>query len=255
MKNPFLEDGLYSTENISHHLPPHPISYSDILLKIRLDLAKSYATNASVLDVCCAVGQHLDYFSSSMHNGIGVDLSLPYLQKAITDAKDNLTNKKFFTCSNAKLMPFPTNHFDLVYSFSALYIIPNVEEVISEISRVLKPNGICILDLGNKFSINAISVREYHKQLGWAQQYNLSVKEMKQILGDTNLRIIEHRAFQILPMWGAERPAWLKIVLLPIWTQILQREFKGKMLDEWISNLPLIKFFSYRHIFICEKIA
>jgi len=33
----------------------------------------------------------------------------------------------------------------------------------------------------------------------------------------------------------------------------LTREVGGKILDEWISNLPVFKQFAFRHIFVCEK--
>jgi hypothetical protein len=75
---------------------------------------------------------------------------------------------------------------------------------------------------------------------------------MNRLLDEAGFAIIEHRAFQILPLWG-DRPKWLGPLLRPQCKWILQKQVRGKMLDEWISNLPVIKHLAFRHIFVSEK--
>ncbi len=250
----FTKEGIYTVDTINHLPPPVPETYSDILLKIRLDLVHFYADHSNVLDVCCATGQHLMGFAGRMQTCTGVDFSLPYLQKANKDKITKDLQNTRYACSDACRMPFRSNSFDLAYSFSSLYVIPNVGMVISEIARVLRPTGKCILDLGNLYSLNVIVVNAYHKELGWAQNYAVSVPAMKRMIHQAGMKIVEHRTFQILPLWGGDRPKWLKLFLLPVWTQLLSRRVKGKLLDEWISNLPLLKLFAFRHILVCEKL-
>ncbi len=249
----FTKEGVYSVDTINQLPPSKPVTYSDILLQIRLELVRRYANHSSVLDICCATGQHLMGFASDAHACIGIDFSLPYLQKANEDKNTKGLENTGYTCSDARKMPFRLDSFDVAYCFSSLYVIPDVNEVIGEVARVLKPGGKCILDLGNLYSLNVIVINTYHKELGWAQHYAVSVPAMKQMIRQAGMKIVEHRAFQILPLWGGDRPKWLKLFLLPIWTQLLSRRLKGKILDEWVSNLPVFKSFAFRHVFLCEK--
>jgi hypothetical protein len=57
----------------------------------------------------------------------------------------------------------------------------------------------------------------------------------------------------VLAMFKADAPKWLKPLLWSGWTRLLAKQINGKMLDEWISNLPVLKLFAFRHIFVCEK--
>jgi len=249
----FIKEGVYNIDTINQLPPPVPMTYSDILLEIRLEIVRRYVSHSSLLDVCCATGQHLMGFAGEMQTGTGVDFSLPYLHRANEDKNRNGFRNTNYSCSDVRTMPFRSNSFDVAYSFSSLYVIPNVGDVIGETARVLKPGGKCILDMGNLCSLNVIVINAYHKEMGWAQHYAISVPEMKKMINQSGMKIVEHRAFQILPLWGGDRPPWLKVFLAPGWTRLLSKLVMGKILDEWISNLPIFKFFAFRHIFVCEK--
>jgi SAM-dependent methyltransferase len=248
----FAREGAYKTDTISPLPPVVPSDYSDRLLKIRLDLVRRLAANAVVLDVCCATGQHLISLADVMRVGIGLDFSLHYLERA--DANRNAAaNNVSFACGDAGQMPFSADRFDVTYSLSSLYVIPNVGDAIREMARVLKPGGKCVLDLGNLYSLNVIVARAYHKKLGWVRQYPVSVPAMKRLIRGAGLKVLEHRSFQCLPLWGADRPRLLKPLLLPFWTRLLSKQLKSKMLDEWISSLPVFRHIAFRHVFVCEK--
>ena len=250
----FIHEGIYRADTIDHLPPPVAITYSDILLQIRLEMVRQYGNHSRLLDVCCATGQHLRGFLEEMQMCTGVDYSLPYLQKANEDKTAQALGRTNYACGDARWMPFYSNSFDIAYSFSSLYVIENVGDVINEVARVLKPGGKCILDLGNLYSLNILVVNVYHKELGWARHYAISVPAMERIIRQAGMKVVEHRSFQILPLWGGDRPKWLKPFLLPIWTRLLSRRIRGKILDEWISNLPIFRLFAFRHVFVCEKL-
>ena len=72
------------------------------------------------------------------------------------------------------------------------------------------------------------------------------------MLSQNGLSVIEHRAFQILPLW-ADRPGWLWPLLHPKWKKLMAHRVRGRMIDEWISNLPGLKSLAFRHIIVAEK--
>jgi len=55
--------------------------------------------------------------------------------------------------ASANRIPYKDNTFDCVYSFGVLHHIPEVEEVLSEIQRVLKPGGKVMAMLYHKDSL------------------------------------------------------------------------------------------------------
>jgi len=248
----YSQDGVYKVDTVDH-LPSETgeLSYSETLLKIRLDLVRQYSpADATVLDVCCATGKHLQGFLGTMHSGVGVDFSFHYLQRAVSDLRQDPSSANVkFLCCDATQIPLRSNSFDVAYSFSALYQIPQVESVIHEMARAVKTDGVCIFDLGNLYSLNTIVLEAYPDL---PDHCHISLARMKKNIRDSGLYIVEHRAFQILPMWS-DRPKWLGLFLLPVWTRLLSKKIAGRMLDEWISSLPVLKFFAFRHVFVCKK--
>lgn len=239
----------YSPDSASRLFDIESKDYSNILLGIRMRLVERYADSADVLDVCCATGKHLLSLSSKITHGTGLDFSEPFIERAKEIKAIKGIRNVDFVLGNARSMRFDDSSFKVVYCFSALYYMPNVGEVIREIARVLRSGGKCILDMGNLYSLNTLVCNAYPEL---AYPCHIPVWEMKRILRMAGLDIIEHRVFQILPLWG-ERPWWLRPLLHSAWRRILQRQVHGKMLDEWISNLPVLKYIAFRHIFVCQK--
>jgi SAM-dependent methyltransferase len=225
------------------------IDYFKEIEEIRLQLIKEYGRDKEVLDLCCGVGNHLLRSRCFIKKGIGIDLSRKMIQQALAMKNQARAGNIEFIESNAKQIPFADATFDLVYSFSSLYYIPSVQQVILEAARILRPGSIAILEFGNLHSLNTIVCQSYPEL---ALPFHIKIKEMKRIIRNAGLEIVGLRRFQILPLWG-ERPVWLKPLLLPFWKRFMQKEIKGKMLDEWLSNMLFFKCFSFRHTIICKK--
>jgi ubiquinone/menaquinone biosynthesis C-methylase UbiE len=249
-RNIYSGEEIYHSESISKLPPEHAIKHEDVMLEIRFDLVERYGSpDGIVLDLCCGNGQHIISLSG-VGRGIGLDFSLPFLKKGNALKKAAQDDRAAFVCADASQVPLASNSFDLVYSFTSLYQVPHVEQVILDIAHILKPEGICILELGNLHSLNKFVCDVYPE---YPQSQFIPVAQMKHFVRQANLKVIEHRSFQVLPLWS-NRPHWMGPLLWPGWNDLLSKQVGGRMLDEWISSLPLLRLFAFRHIFICSKV-
>lgn len=56
--------------------------------------------------------------------------------------------------SDAENLPYPDNHFDLVYSWGVIHHSPNTVRALEEIVRVLKPGGVMKIMIYNRHSLH-----------------------------------------------------------------------------------------------------
>lgn len=106
-----------------------------------------------VLEIGCGMGIDLAEFAKAGALVSGVDVtpkSIELAQKhfAVFGLQGELVNR------NAKELPFPDDTFDLVYSCGVLHHIPEVEDTVKEVYRVLKPGGEIKILLYYKNSLN-----------------------------------------------------------------------------------------------------
>lgn len=115
----------------------------NIYQPLRKILGEDKMNNLKYLDVGCLNGEKTVLFSKILNiplsNTHGVNI--PLLYKNVKDNKYPFEYKK----TNGYQIPYPDNSFDIITSFTFLYQIPNLTEMMKEIKRVLKPNGIFIL--------------------------------------------------------------------------------------------------------------
>lgn len=87
------------------------------------------------------------------------------------------------TRAGAQMLPFRAGSFDCVYSFGVLHHIPDVEPVVADIARVLKPGGELIIMLYNKHSLlYAYSILFAHRDEGLNEDQLVS-RYSERILG------------------------------------------------------------------------
>ncbi len=105
----------------------------------------SISKNKVVLDAGCGTGKFLKVLENNAKEYIGIDLSNDQLSKA----KIKSTNKRSkFICSNLSKIPLDDGSIDLIISSWVLGTITDIEErnnVVCELKRILKSNGIIIL--------------------------------------------------------------------------------------------------------------
>ncbi len=118
------------------------------------ELDKIDFKNKDVLEI--GIGQAADSMQIVQRgaNYYGIDLT----EKSIKRIKDrfallNLPYKEI-QVANAERIPYPDDFFDIVYSHGVIHHSPNIENIVDEIRRVLKPGGKAVIMLYHKNSFN-----------------------------------------------------------------------------------------------------
>jgi ubiquinone/menaquinone biosynthesis C-methylase UbiE len=243
----------YPTDRICSRLNERSQDYADRLLAEKVRMVRRHRRQGVLVDLCCATGEHLFAIAEPGEQAIGVDFSSLYVAEARRRRNALFGELECeFVCGDARELPFPSNSVTTLYSFSSLYAIPNVRDVVVEIARVLRPGGFCVLDFGNSISLNRIAVRFGYPEL--PPIFPLALSEILAACRLNGLEIVEHRSFQLLPLW-ASKPRWLMPLLHPMWARLLSRRVGSRMLDEWVSSVPLLRRLAFRHLLACTKVA
>lgn len=239
----------YDPDHVCRPWTPGRKSYFDVQLDRKINWARRCIGDGPIMDLGCATGDILLSLAPQCRYGLGIDFAYPLIERARARALEQKVANAEFIVGNARNLCVRDSSFATVICFSALYYIPELEPAISEIARVLRPGGKCLLDFGNLYSLNTV-VCKAHPAL--ARPFHIPVRRMKALLANAGLTIDRHAAFQILPLWG-RGPSWLRPLLRPGWTRVMEHQMGGRMLDEWISNCPGIRLWAFRHIFECSK--
>lgn len=159
------------------------------------ELDKIDFKDKSVLEI--GIGQAADSMQIVKRgaNYYGIDLT----EKSIKRIKDrfsllNLPYKEV-QVANAEEIPYPEGFFDIVYSHGVIHHSPNIEKIVDEIYRVLKPGGQAVIMLYHKDSFN------YHVSISVFRRVGLSLlmvfpflsRVIEKLTGENRERINEHR--------------------------------------------------------------
>ena len=142
--------------------------------KIRLEhlhrylVAREYATDKDVLDIACGEGFGSAVLARSARSVVGVDIAKEVVKHAACHYQ--LDNVKFLQGSCTEL-PLDRHSIDLVVSFETIEHHDEHAAMMTEIKRVMRPNGLLIISIPDRkeYSIlagyrNPLHVRELFKE-------------------------------------------------------------------------------------------
>ncbi|MEM8534587.1 MAG: class I SAM-dependent methyltransferase [Chloroflexota bacterium] len=100
-----------------------------------------------VLDVGCGYGQYLKKVCQQTGNDIfltGVDLSSGMVQD-LSQQWDRHTPLPHLGIADVQHLPFSDNSYDIVLAMHMLYHVPDIEQAIVELHRILRPGGTVLV--------------------------------------------------------------------------------------------------------------
>lgn len=99
--------------------------------------------------ICNNIRNYFDHLDFENINFYELDLSFEMLQKSIKFSENN-----FKICANFEKIPFEEQSFDLIISSFALQWTDNFDVIFTQISKLLKNNGILAIALPNAKSFD-----------------------------------------------------------------------------------------------------
>ena len=107
-----------------------------------------------VVDVGCSWGRWSIAAARAGFFPIGLDVHIDSLAAAKRVCRQ-LGAKAYFVCGDVEVLPFRSGSVDVVFSYSVLQHIDRTKVVrfFQEVSRVMKPGGLCLVQLPNAFGL------------------------------------------------------------------------------------------------------
>jgi len=170
--------------------------------------------NTKILDYGCGYGRLTNNaFENGYTNVIGIDNSKGMIEQANT----NFPNL-FFSQNTSEKIDFPDKHFDLILLFTVLTCIPlesDQKQLIKELNRILKPNGILYVSdlLINSDQRNINRYDSSHQKPYGVFKHNEGVilrHHAKNYLDETifkNFNILNEKTFEVITMNGNKSKA------------------------------------------------
>lgn len=247
-ENREIFDTFYTPESLE---PSRTTGWDAQMEDLRRRLLATYS-RGDVLDLCCGTGAFFDAVDGRSRSLVGIDFSRSLL--AAGRARSSPTLHPLLVEADAHASPFRAASFDTVYSYSSLYVIPRLDLVVDEVRRVLRPDGIAILDLGNRRSLMTALARAHHEQSGWAAHHTVTTRELRRLVERIG-QVVEWRSFQVLPMLRRPPGALRAIAPLthPGWKYVLGNTIRGRTLDELVSSTRLLRGLAFRHVVVVRR--
>jgi GT2 family glycosyltransferase/SAM-dependent methyltransferase len=127
----------------------------------RYFFARAFARGKDVLDIASGEGYGSAYLAKVARSVVGVEIN----PESVAHASENYSSSSLrFILGDARTIPLLDESVDLVVSFETLEHLYEQEDFLSEVKRVLRPNGVLILSTPDRdiYSPIVAPVNKYH---------------------------------------------------------------------------------------------
>lgn len=141
----------------------------------RYAIAMEYVKGKKVLDIACGEGYGANLLAQAAAHVTAVDIDDSTIKKASN--KYTATNIIFKTGSALKI-PAEDSSFDIITCFETLEHIDRHDEMLTELKRVLAPEGILLISTPEKlnYSDNTGYINPFHKKELYGEEFKKLVR-------------------------------------------------------------------------------
>jgi 2-polyprenyl-6-hydroxyphenyl methylase/3-demethylubiquinone-9 3-methyltransferase len=211
--------------------PPRVAYFRDVLVeKLGIDPARK-----QVLDVGCGGGLMAEEVARLGCRVTGVDPSAPSVDTARAHAAAEGLDIDYRVAPGESL-PFPDASFDLVYCFDVLEHVNDLDRVIGESARVVKPGGIYIYDTVNRTLMSKLFAIMLAQDWSWTSIFprNFHVWE-KFIKPDELLEILTRHDLESCEMVGLDLRA-NPLTLLRLVRKLKRGQITYRVLGDYMAG-------------------
>lgn len=172
--------------------------------------SKYLSSKLRVLDVGCGSGEFFYHLAST--DIYGIDIAGSAIQTA-----HNRFNRSYLVVGDAENLPFVNNCFSLVIVSAVTEHVKNPFKAIREAARVLKTDGMLVLDTPNNMNLERTVGTHGHL-------WQFSIEQIEEMLKHAGLRIVRleatgrfifyivfNHASKLFPIPGVYRNLYLKL--------------------------------------------
>jgi len=176
----------------------------------------SLGTSARVLELGCGAGTYVRYLAGRGHQVVGVDYAMPSLQRAV---ESDPVRAGQYVVADGYALPFGRDSFDLVVCIGVLQTLGRAESLLEEITRVLRPRGVTVIETLNALCSSAL-MKRLHEIVGNRppRLRFYSPSQVRRSLGRRELQVLRRVAVYLpprrLPSLGRllDRPATIDLL-------------------------------------------
>jgi ubiquinone/menaquinone biosynthesis C-methylase UbiE len=153
------------------------------------------------LDIGVANGLYAIPLAARVQHIHGVDISPDMLAECRRNLEEAGVHNVTLHKQSATQLGFGDATFDLVYCYSTLLLIPDINRAFDEIFRVLKPGGSAIVDIMGKHNLSRIHWGKYYWRQAGMRLHTYTLPEIRAIFSGLRLTILETHALGLLDQW------------------------------------------------------
>lgn len=165
----------------------------------RMGLGTKHFSGKSILEIGCGSGYGTKLVLKKCQPEFihAIDLD----ERMIVLARERISHPKInFQVMDASKLDFPDNTFDAIVDFGIIHHIPNWQDCISEIGRVLKPGGTIHLEELSAESFQNLPGKVWKSLLSHPYNEMFSSVQLIESLKDHSFNILKAKSFNPVGM-------------------------------------------------------